>query len=225
VDPDIGWYHMVVLGLDEPPDLRGGITDSMQATADLMLGQRGLVVIAHPYWSGLMSKDLIGLQGFLGLEVYNGGCEVDDAKGLSIVHWDDMLAAGQRLCGLAVDDAHWRSGDKDAGRGWVWVKATRQTPQALLAALEEGRFYASTGPEILDLKLEGDEVEVRCSPVVSVDFVGDRHLSQRISAPPGETITEAKAVSWPNQTYLRVACQDAQGNWAWANPFYRQEGP
>jgi hypothetical protein len=192
----------------------------MQGTVDWLRGAGALVCIAHPYWSGQRSADLIGIEGCFALEVYNGGCEVDDAKGFSHVHWDDMLAAGRRLWGVAVDDAHWRDGDHDAGLGWVWVKAQELTQQAILESLQRGWFYASSGPQIHDLRLDAEqgEIVVRSSPVITVDFVGDGPFSRRIMAPKGKSLTEARYHPRMQQSYVRVACQDAEGGWAWSNP-------
>jgi hypothetical protein len=160
------------------------------------------------------------------MEVYNGGCEVDDAKGLSVVHWDDLLAAGRRLWGVAVDDAHWRDGSKDAGLGWIWVKAPSLTSQAILSAFEEGIFYASTGPRILDLVYDpgANRVWVQTSPVAWIDFVGAAWFARRVTAPAGATLTEAEYHPRPGQRYLRIACRDTFGQWAWSNPISFDQG-
>jgi hypothetical protein len=223
IDPQAGLFHLVGLGARRPPDLSAGASTSMQEAVNRLHDAGGLVVMAHPYWSGQMSKDLLPLDGCFALEVYNGGCEVDDAKGFSAAHWDDLLAAGCRLWGIAVDDAHWRDGDHDAGLGWVWVKARELTEAAILDALAKGNFYASSGAEIHDLALEDGWVRIRCSPAVSVDFVGNGHLSRRITAPPGETLTEASHRLYKDQRYVRVACRDARDCWAWSNPIYLDE--
>jgi hypothetical protein len=224
IDPQAGLFHLVGLGLNQPPDLGGEAGASLQVSIDRLREAGGLVILAHPYWSGQMSKDLLGMDGCLGLEIYNGGCEVDDAKGFSAVHWDDLLAAGRRLWGLAVDDAHWRTGDRDAGLGWVWVKAAALTRAAILEGLEKGHFYASSGPEIEELRLEGDQLQVRCSPAVAIDFVGDTYLSRRVMAPTGETLTAASYRIKQMQRYVRVACQDVRGRWAWSNPVFYEGG-
>jgi len=220
MDSVAGLYHLVGLGLKRPPDLSEGNLDMQEATNRLRAAG-GLVFLAHPYWSGQMSKDLLNLEGCFGLEVYNGGCEVDDAKGFSTVHWDDLLAAGRQLWGLAVDDAHWWPGyPNDAGLGWVWVKAADLTSEAILTALEQGHFYASMGPLIHDLRLKEGRVQVHCSPVVIIDFIGAGHLSRRVYAPSGRTLTEAIYQLRDHQRYVRVACCDAQGRWAWSNPIF-----
>ena len=138
VDPQSGLYHLVGLGLVGPPGVGRRETIPAQQVINQLRAAGGQVLMAHPYWSGQMSKDLLGQHGCFGLEVYNGGCEVDDAKGFSTVHWDDLLAAGYRLWGLAVDDAHWRDGDHDAGLGGVRVKAAALTQPASLEALGNG---------------------------------------------------------------------------------------
>jgi hypothetical protein len=222
IDPQSGLYHIVGLGAQSPVEPLALRPLPLQEAVNRLRAAGALVVHAHPYWSGQMSKDLLGLTGSLALEIYNGGCEVDDAKGFSTVHWDDLLSAGCRLWGVAVDDAHWRAGSRDAGLGWVWVKAADLNQAAILQALEEGSFYASSGPRILDMYLDehDDWAHVRCTPVAAIDFVGPGPASRRVTAPAGGTLEKASYRLRRGQRYLRVACQDLQGLWAWTNPLY-----
>jgi hypothetical protein len=223
-DPQAGLYHLVGLGPSALPSPRPSEGLSMQQAAGRLLSAGGLAFLAHPYWSGQMSKDLLSLEGCLGLEIYNGGCEVDNARGLATVHWDDLLAAGRRLWGLAVDDAHWRQGCNDAGLGWIWVKAATLSQEAILYSLVQGHFYSSSGPRIHDLRLEDGMLRVRCSPATVIDFVGHSRHSCRVAAPPGETLTEAAIRPYDLQRYVRVACRDDRGCWAWSNPIFLEEG-
>ena len=235
IDPTIGIYHLVGLGFKRAPDLSVYADDpdwqetivDVRRMIDGLQAAGTITFLAHPYWSGEMSKDLLTIEGCFGLEIWNGACEVWDCKGLSVVHWDDLLAAGQRLWGLGADDCHWWPGRADAGLGWVWVKATELTQEAILNALVRGHFYASSGPKIHDLRLDNNEVYVRCSPVVAIDFIGVGPLCRRVVAPRGETITEAtyrldERYSGKGNLlrYLRVACQDVQRRWAWSNPIF-----
>jgi hypothetical protein len=235
IDPTIGLFHVIGLGFERTPDLslyEGSpswleTTVEMQQMIDNLHTAGAIVFLAHPYWSGEMSKDLLDMEGCFGLEVWNGACEVWDCKGLSAVHWDDLLAAGRRLWGLGTDDCHWWPGRADAGLGWVWVKTEELTQKAILDALVQGHFYASSGPQIHDLRLEGDEIHVRCSPVTAIDFVGNGPFCRRVVADPGETLTEASynlAERFPGSEkllrYMRVACQDTQCRWAWSNPIF-----
>jgi predicted metal-dependent phosphoesterase TrpH len=235
IDPTVGLFHVIGLGFERMPDLsfyEGSpswleTTADMQQMIDSLRAAGAIAFLAHPYWSGEMSKDLLDMEGCFGLEVWNGACEVWDCKGLSAVHWDDLLAAGHRLWGLGADDCHWWPGRADAGLGWVWVKAEELTQGAILDALVQGHFYASSGPQIHDLRLEGDEIHVRCSPVTAIDFVGNGPFCRRVVAEPGETLTEASynlGERFPGSEkllrYMRVACQDTQCRWAWSNPIF-----
>lgn len=220
IDPVSGLYHLIGLGAERAPDVGVREVFPLQEAVRRVADVSRLVALAHPYWSGQMSRDLLDMEGCFALEVYNGGCEVDDCKGYSNVHWDDLLAAGRRLWGLAVDDAHWRTEDRDAGLGWVWVKAPELTAEAILTSLEQGAFYASSGPEIHDVTLDGDRVLVRCTPAAAIDFVGSGPHSRRVSAPPGETLIEASHTISSEQRYVRIACQDLQRRWAWGNPLF-----
>src|SRR5262249_31852952 len=124
------------------------------------LQQAGAVVfVAHPYWSGLVVEDLLPLDGVAGIEVFNANTEVDIGKGYSGVHWDDCLSRGKLLFGAANDDAHWRM--RDFGQAWTLLRAEELTPESVLAGLQGGAFYASTGAVLEDVAFNGAAVTVR----------------------------------------------------------------
>ncbi len=224
VDPAAGVYHLVGLAsglpaaLERPPDGHQLPLDA--AIAGLRAAGATAVVLAHPYWSGEMSRDLLGLDGCCALEIYNTNCEVINGKGLSTVHWDDVLASGHRLWGAAVDDAHWWDHSWDAGLGWIWLRAPELSCAAICTALEQGHFYASCGPEISEFGIAGGVAYVRCSPAAVIDFGGFGRYAQRLMAPPGATLAEAECRLDPRQRYVRVTCQDQAGRKAWSNPLF-----
>jgi len=218
-DPASGRYHLVGLGV------KGSVKhDSdlgLQAAIDGLRAAEGLVVLAHPYWSGQTSAHLLKAEGAWGIEVFNGVCHKERGKGLSAVHWDDLLAAGKRLWGLAVDDAHGHPPDGDLGWGWVMVKAEELSQEAILRALEAGAFYSTTGPEIQDLRLEDGAVTIHCSPVEHIHFICDWALGGAVHAWDGPPLTEAHfQLRNEGETYLRVECIDHQGRCAWSQPIF-----
>jgi len=218
-DPTSGRYHIVGLAIEGSVKHSSGW--SLEAAIDGLRAAGGLVVLAHPYWSGQTSTHLLGVRGACGIEVFNGVCEKGWGKGLSSVHWDDLLAAGSRLWGLAVDDAHGHPPDGDLGRGWVMVKARELTQEAILEALEGGAFYSTTGPEIHDLRLEDGVATVHCSPVERIHFVCDWALGCAVRAWDSPLLTEARFQLRNNgETYLRVECIDRQGRRAWSQPIF-----
>ena len=76
-----------------------------------------------------------------------------------------ILSSGVLLYGIAVDDAHHFKdlGNPNLagpGRGWVVVRAATLAPRAMLAAMERGDFYASTGVELSDYQATATSMTV-----------------------------------------------------------------
>jgi len=84
--------------------------------------------------------------------------------------------------GLAVDDAHnYHDLDDEhsnPGRGWVMVRSTSLTADALVTAMEAGDFYGSSGVELESVTPNAERlsITVRAEPGVSyrIRFIGTR---------------------------------------------------
>jgi len=179
------------------------------------------VVFAHPYWSGDLVPEMLALEGFFAIEVFNTTCERAHGRGHSLVHWDGLWHAGRRPWGLAVDDAH--HGRFDGLQGWIMLKAPTLSLEAVRTALHAGQFYASTGPEIHDLKLTNGQITVRCSPcravhVQSNRWIGRSAYAEKAYGGTGEPLTDATLAVHDEATYVRVTCTDYTGRSAWTNP-------
>ncbi len=224
-DPTSRFYHIVGLGGDMRPGEKVAPSNNLQADINQLRQRGALVHLAHPYWLGQRSADLLPVEGVIGLEVYNGVCDTGYHKGFSHTHWDDLLAAGRRLWGLAVDDAHWMPWRTDSAIGWTMLKATELTVPAILAALRQGHFYASTGPEIHDIRLEGNEMVISCSPAISIASIGERWFVSAVRSVSGHGLTAARLKLWDGQTYARVEITDRAGKKAWSNPIFLADAP
>jgi hypothetical protein len=209
-------YHLVALGIEKYPTPPN--TWSVQETIDDLLARGAIVFLAHPYWSGLLFSQMQALRGLSGLEVFNTGCQTDLGKGLSAVHWDDLLARGQRLWGLATDDVHHYT--YDVGGGWVVVKAEALTVLLIRRALQDGHFYSTSGPAIHDFYIQEGAAYVSCSPVATINFIGCTQWGTQLRANEGGTLTEGSYRLTGKERYLRVECVDSLGRVAWSNPIY-----
>jgi len=150
------------------------------------------------------------------MEVYNNVCDRLNGKGYSNVHWDDLLDAGHRMLGFAVDDAHRRS---DIAAGWIMVKARRRTPKAILSAIRNGSFYSSQGPEIKSIVIRGREIKVACSPVMRINFIANRHEGCSLSTAV-KSLTNAVWTAPQGKRYVRIELVSASGKMAWSNPIF-----
>lgn len=214
-------YHMLSLGLRELPDATLDVDPAALAAEVLRLG--GLPFFAHPYWTGQPSASLCAAPGIVGIEAYNSVCDHLTGQGYARAQWDEALAAGARLWGLAVDDCHGYVNEE--GFGFVMVRAQTFDEAAILSALRDGAFYASTGPIIADLRMTTTEqgqpaLLVRCSPCGYITFYGAGPTGRRFSANSGEDISQAVIPITEGQIFLRVECEDQSGRIAWSNPLY-----
>jgi hypothetical protein len=167
-------FHLLGIGIAPgitlpPPSTSGAVSSAW------LRAHGAATFVAHPHWSGLTTADVLALQ-IDGLEVMNTGTVLDSLKGDGSAMWDEGLLRGRTWSAIATDDTHWHTIER--GRGWTMIHAEARTPEAIVAALRAGRFYASTGPEIHDAWVEVSadgrtlHVHVRTSPVAAIYVSG-----------------------------------------------------
>lgn len=179
------------------------------------------VAIAHPEWYGLTVEDAASIADAHAVEVYNHTSAVRMARGGGTYFLDALLSGGRRINALACDDAHFNvAGDenRDAFGGWVMVKAEANEPDALLAALKAGRYYSTQGPLIEDLRLEGGELAVACSPAARIVALG--RASRYVYATGDGMVSARLDGSKFAGDWCRIVVTDEDGRSAWSNPVY-----
>jgi hypothetical protein len=205
--------HMVVLDVEADWTRPG---DSAQAVIDAANSAGGFAFIAHPYWSGLHTEDVLALRNHVGLEVYNHTCYRGIGKGSSAVYWDVMLAQGVAGLGIAVDDSHGHYNDYFGA--WISAKAQDLTRESLLRAIRTGAFYASSGPDIYDFRVAEGKAVARCSPAQVVNFICADSRGQSIWRDDDTLFCEAEMELKGRERYVRLEVVDARGRAAWSNP-------
>ncbi|HJN14474.1 MAG TPA: CehA/McbA family metallohydrolase [Armatimonadota bacterium] len=211
--------HIVGLGLSET------ITDDLDFAGQIaaIRSQGGLPILAHPNWMGLHVDEIAEQDGLAGMEIYNFICESLNGKGHSLSMYDELLERGRRFWGLAVDDAHMSANHPGGAKAWVMVQAEDLTVEAILAGVEAGDFYSSTGPEIQSIEVDGEQIHITCSACVSIIAAGWGPHGTRVNALPGKTLTEATYQPNPGMKYCRFEVRAADGTAAWSNPLWIEE--
>ena len=228
------YAHVLALGIEENPEppTDADAFPGLAETAAWVSEHRGVAFIAHTYWSGVGVEEFASCDGLAGLEVYNAACQLEIGRGYAGLQWDEVLERRRDWFGIAVDDTH--HPDHDSGLAWVWARCEERSPDAVLDALRVGRFYSSTGPEILDAAVTDDAVEVRCTPSTAVTLVAGRQKGARVNARrpgyPGRgdvlewsdsgKITAARFERPARAPYGRVEVTDEHGQTAWTNPLW-----
>ncbi len=225
-DVAVGCHHVVGVAPPAAAQSHGSVfepphqktPDPGQGLVDSMAERGYLPMYCHPVWSRREFPDLETMQAFGLLEIYNHGCHWENATGMGLHIWDNYLRRGRRIWGTAVDDCHSSGGDSLGA--WVVVRSSALSPEAILASLEAGHFYASSGPAIYEWAAEEGEIVVRCSPVRSVEFIAyeQRGLSVHADHPGG--LTEARFRPQGREIFVRAQCVDYRGLTAWTNPIF-----
>ena len=210
-------HHFLGYGLPHPYAYNKNL--SAQEMIDDIKSKGAKVFYAHPYWTGHTYVEMTEVSGYLGVEVHNDLCE-DSNSGGGHVHWDQLLNKGFVLSGLASDDVHKSSG---VGKAWTMIKAAGLNDESILEALENGCFYASKGPEILNYELTRDmKIKIECSPVEKIAFrISGAGNGKVIQAAKGESLQSAEwDLSKKKPMWVRCQVTDKAGNTAWTNPVF-----
>ncbi|MFN0251715.1 MAG: CehA/McbA family metallohydrolase [Kofleriaceae bacterium] len=186
----------------------------------------GLAQINHPNWFWGMTPDVLaelGRRGYRLVEIANSAFakwnDGDKDHPSMDALWDAALMQGVTLWGVASDDAHDygpAGGQYPAGGSWIVVKAQRD-PTAILAAIDAGRFYASSGVELVRTEVDGDELVVELAPKqkATIQWIEN---GRRV----GRATSRIAKRALPDQGYLRAVVTRDDGKRAWVQPARRQ---
>jgi hypothetical protein len=239
------YTEILAIGIDEIPEDPGGdrayweridnydfkTFPDLSTAAAFITGQGGAAFVAHPYWSGLPPEVILNAEGLTGLELFNASSERENGRGDSSYIWDLALEAGRSLSAIATDDSHYPL--FDIGDAWTMVRAADRSRDAVLDSLRAGRTYASNGPALHDVHRDGDRIEVRCSPCVSVclqtryqegwavraDHRGRQEGARILQrSDTGLVVLAEFRPPFEDLPFVRVVAMDAEGRRAWSNP-------
>ena len=184
----------------------------------------GLVYIAHPYWCGLLTEELLPIakmDGVLGCEIFNTCCGTI-CKEDSSPYVDALLDLGVPVNIIAVDDSH---GAWQFGYNWTMIIAEDKSTASLTQALRDGACYASQGPEFYSISFQDGIFEAEFSPVAQASVISERGSGNYFSGTEPEMWRQDHITSlrldlnrYPNKRYFRCRIKDAMGRYAWTNP-------
>lgn len=211
-----GLWHIVANGL--PLDF--ACPDEGETAPELVsraIDAGAFVTIAHPEWYGLTTPETELVAHAHGVEIYNHSCHVECMRGGGVAALDYLLQEGRKTLITATDDSHFRI--EDFGGGWVMVAAQSLAADSLLTALKQGSYYSSTGADFESIRLDGDTLEVRCSPASHICVSG---WQTRTLSSNGDNLTVARFdLTKLKSDWFRVSICNRAGQMAWSNPHWR----
>ncbi|MBM4160505.1 MAG: hypothetical protein FJ217_05330 [Ignavibacteria bacterium] len=211
------------------PQTDSTLLGTVQRNVDAVRDAGGAPHINHPNFGWAIDQaTLAQVKNNKLLEIFNGHPSVHNyggsgKPGLEEV-WDHLLTSGMRIYGIAADDAHhfkeeFAPNRSNPGRGWVVVKASQLDAEEIIRNLEAGHFYASTGVELEDVRIESRRMEIRIKQKSNfgyrTEFIGSGgKVLHRTEYNPAvfELGGEAK--------YVRAKVRDSGGFVAWVQPVF-----
>lgn len=215
------------------PQSGATVAEAIQRDVDAIRAARGVPHLNHPNFGwAVTADDIKRLNNEKLFEVFNGHpiVNVEGGGGMPGLEemWDMILSSGKLLYGLATDDAHnfKRPGDPTAaspGRGWIYVRSPTLAPREIVAAIDRGEFYASTGVVLDDIQIAPTSYSVKVheqSPSkYRVRFIGrnGKILSEATTGTATYTIRG-------DEGYVRAVVLESNGKKAWGQPVMVRSG-
>ena len=204
-----------------------GVLSTLQGNVDSIRAAGAVPSLNHPQdgWA-IDAATLVGVRNLGLFEVYNSFPGTNNEWGLEDM-WDSALTAGRELYGIAVDDAHefkqFGPGRSNPGGGWVEVRATELSEQAILSAVGRGEFYASTGVKLEGLDRGAGQLRLKVSQE------GDRQYRTVFVGKGGRVLAKESGVEasyqlQPGDGYVRATITDSTGSKAWVQPVFPNKG-
>jgi len=203
-------------------DVNNYFNGSRQGVIDQCNSQGGVSILAHPnflekgWWPPESMKEL---NGYLGVEIYNGVIFRMEGSGLATDVWDFLLSNGKLIWGFANDDFHrWF----DIARGWNIIFSNSREKADIKNAINKGSFYASTGLILNDFSLKKDILKV--SAQAKGSYI--REYTYRFIGENGQLLKQEfkDFAEYPlkgTEKYVRVEVISEHGAMLWTQPIYK----
>jgi len=167
-------------------------------------GREVLTYLNHPnYLWNATAEDIAATPNLRHMEIHTAlnSCHTygDELHASAERVWDIALTlrlgqmGGDVIYGLATDDCHTYDPHHTMGttalpgRGWIMVQTDWLTPDHIMTAVNQGRFYASTGVTLADVQADADGIHVVIDPEPGVSyttrFIGTREGCDMTSVP------------------------------------------
>ena len=187
-----------------------------------------IVCYNHPYWSLQTLDDYRELKGIFACEIFNyGAFNLDGIDGNQTHVYDTLLRLGNRLGCIAADDNHNKEPFdhplNSSFGGFIMVKAGELTYDSIMTAIQNGNYYASAGPEIYELYVADNTVNLSCSPAVRITCTTAGRRGDVVNAVGGELPIQAQFVLDASDIYFRLEVTDEQGKRANTRAYFLDE--
>ena len=217
----------VDLAKDRAPITRRYDPEFISALMQEAREDRFFVTYNHPVWSLESAEECFRYHGMHAMEIVNYSSYVTGHEERNSNLYDAMLHRGEDIYCIATDDNHdvYPIGHPkcDSFGGFTMIKAEKLEYGAVTQALLDGHFYASEGPEILELYYDSEDNRVHIKTTEAVRILmttGNRYNNAKTAERKGETITETSfTLDRQDTDYVRFIVRDREGKEAYTHAY------
>ena len=176
----------------------------------------------HPTWSLEEDETVYKYQDFFSMEIRNHiSLEYNEKL------YDKLLRRGKRIYCHGSDDNHNRaaldSRYSDSFGAFTYILADKLDYASVFNALEKGDFYASSGPQIYELRIEDGKTHIKTSKADRISmYFGSKHFGLTYDE-CGDGIFEASFEIPKDAPYVRFSVWDKDGNTADTRGYFKDE--
>lgn len=186
-----------------------------------------LVTYNHPCWSMEAEEDILSYEGLFSLEIFNTGRMRDNGYESNMSLFDKFQRRGKFIYCHGADDNHnpvpLNDPFSDSFGSWTMIMAEELTYLAVIKALENGDFYASTGPEIRELIIEGDRVHLETTPAQRILMHLSPKEAKQVYNDDRSPVTEADFVIPKRAPFVYFSVMGENGTSARTRAFRPEE--
>jgi CubicO group peptidase (beta-lactamase class C family) len=207
----------------------GSVAEILQKDVDAIRAAGATPIINHPNFTwAITASDLKALKSVKFFELHNAHpqCNSFGGGGSPSVEemWDAVLSSGQVMYGVGSDDMHelkrpWNQSSPRPGTAYIMVRANALTPDEILAAMDRGDFYASTGVDLTDYVVTPKSISL------TIRELSMRKYRVQFIGKGGKLLKEVPATSASyditgSEGYVRVKVIESGGRYLWTQPVF-----
>lgn len=182
-----------------------------------------LVSLNHPCWSMQATEELLQLKNYYSVEIFNYASMLVSGYAENMPVYDAILRSGNMVYCHGSDDNHNEypldHPLSDSFGAWTMIMADKLDYPSVIKALENGNFYASTGPEIKVLGREGNKFHIETSDVRRITMHVTPKLSRVEMALKGQTVNSADFKIPAGAPYVYFSAIAEDGTRAYTHAF------
>lgn len=197
--------------------------EELQQNLNKLKEKYSLIQLNHPMFSKLTDTEWLKLSGYNLIEIYNHKDYLEEFGEYSSEYLiRTLLNNHKKFYITAGDDFHgpYNQNVKDkCYGGYIMVEADKNY-ESIILAIKNGKFYASTGPTILDYRICGREISIKTKPVQRIIFYSNMRHCKNIYSGDSASINGGSYILQGDEYYVWVKVIDKDGNTAWTQPIF-----